>query len=409
MSRRRSSKSTGAGQRATIGGVTALVILVIVAIAQYVLGINVLNTGENTPAPITSAPVTTPQPTAGPSTPGAVVAINGGIDGGWFQLYFTTPINTEDPSRFNGSPLENALVQAIDGAKTSIDLAVYQFNSQPVTDALLRAKTQRSVAIRVVTDGEFGLESPDGTLDQIEAAGIPVVSDGSRGGYMHNKFFVIDSLYVWTGSTNITNNDIYNNNNSSMLIRSTQLAQNYTNEFNKMFVSKQFGASKSKTVPNPNIIVNGTEIENLFEAEGDVPSRLVELIDDAQSIRFMAFSFSRDDMMQAVLNRVESGQADALGIIEASQRRFAKPLFCAQVQGLQIRQDGNPDVLHSKVFIFDSSIVVIGSFNFSNNAANDNDENTLIIHNPDIAQAYLDEFNRRWQEARAVSASTLGC
>ena len=74
-----------------------------------------------------------------------------------------------------------------------------------------------------------------------------------------------------------------------------------------------------------------------------------------------------------------------------------------------MRQDGNPDVLHSKVFIFDKSIVVMGSFNFSNNAADDNDENTLIIHNPEIAKAYLEEFNRRWQEAKTVSASTLGC
>ena len=287
-----------------MGGAAAIVILIIVAIAQFALGVNVLNTGENkTPAPATGIPVTTPQPTSVADVPGGgLVPIEGGYDGGWFQLYFTTPINTQDPSRFTGSPLENALVRAIDGAQTSIDLAVFEFNSQPVTDALIRARTQRNVAIRVVTDGENGLDSPETTLDQLEADGIPIVSDGTRRGYMHDKFFVIDGLYVWTGSTNITHNDIYNNNNNSMLIRSTQLAQNYTDEFNELF-AQQFGASSSNTIANPDITVNGTEIETIFESEGDVPARLVDLIDNAHSIRIMAFSLTRHDIMQAVLSR----------------------------------------------------------------------------------------------------------
>jgi phosphatidylserine/phosphatidylglycerophosphate/cardiolipin synthase-like enzyme len=79
-------------------------------------------------------------------------------------------------------------------------------------------------------------------------------------------------------------------------------------------------------------------------------------------------------------------------------------MVCA---GLNVRQDGNPDILHDKVFIIDNSIVVTGSFNFSKNAVSDNNENVLIIHNPAIAQAYLDEFNRRWAEAKAIPAS--GC
>jgi phosphatidylserine/phosphatidylglycerophosphate/cardiolipin synthase-like enzyme len=110
--------------------------------------------------------------------------------------------------------------------------------------------------------------------------------------------------------------------------------------------------------------------------------------------------------MDALINRARARELDVQGIVEASQRGFAKPMFCA---GLNVRQDGNPDVLHSKVFIFDESIVVIGSFNFSQNAANDNDENTLIIHSPAIARAYLEEFFRRWAEAQTVPDSALNC
>jgi phosphatidylserine/phosphatidylglycerophosphate/cardiolipin synthase-like enzyme len=131
----------------------------------------------------------------------------------------------------------------------------------------------------------------------------------------------------------------------------------------------------------------------------------------------MAFSFTESlrwkengtehSVMLLLRDRAQAGELDVKGIIEASSRSGVKPLLCA---GLNIRQDGNPDVMHHKVFIFDEAIVAMGSFNFSNRAANENDENMLIIHNPDIARAYLEEFDRLWAEAGPIPASvTADC
>jgi len=66
----------------------------------------------------------------------------------------------------------------------------------------------------------------------------------------------------------------------------------------------------------------------------------------------------------------------------------------------QVRQDGNRYNLHSKVFIIDHQVVVMGSYNFSNNAENSNDENILIIRNAEIAAAYFAEWERVWAEAQ---------
>jgi phosphatidylserine/phosphatidylglycerophosphate/cardiolipin synthase-like enzyme len=75
-----------------------------------------------------------------------------------------------------------------------------------------------------------------------------------------------------------------------------------------------------------------------------------------------------------------------------------------------VRQDGNTfGFLHDKVMIIDQSIVVTGSFNFSASAADNNDENVLIIHNPDMAQAYLREFDQQWAEAEQIPASEISC
>lgn len=407
MTKRRTSSTPSPASRLTLGGVAAVVILVIVFVAQLV-GVDVLNT-ENGDNP-TTAPGGTPVPTTVAGGPTNVRRIPGGFDGGWFQLYFT------DPTITSGSPLENALVTALNTAQTSIDTAVFEFNSQPVTDALIDAH-ERGVRVRIVTDGEFGIEQPDTTVDQLEDADIPIVSDENRGAFMHDKFFVIDGLYVWTGSTNITESGIYENNNNAIMIRSRQLAQNYTTEFEELFAG-EFGTTSPNNIPNPIITVNDTQIETFFEAEGkssfegyasDFPARLAELLDSAQTVYFMANVLSRDDLMNPILERVESGEMTATGIIESVQRRFSKPLFCASLDGLDVRQDTNPSIFHHKVFIIDNSTVVTGSFNFSASAADSNDENILIIHSPAIAEAYMEEFNARWAESETPSRSEIGC
>ncbi len=430
MSRKSPDNSNpSTGQRVTIGTVTGLVVVGLVLIVQYVIGINVVDTGPtDTPPVATVRPTDAPTlfPTAAwtplPTLPGTPVAeipggearpIPGGIDGGWYQLYFTSPINTNDENFFTGSPVEDALVNAIDTATSTIDLAVYEMNSRAVTDALLRAQ-ERGVAIRIVTDDEFGLEHPNSTIEELEFEGIPVRSDMPRRGFMHNKFFIIDGLYVWTGSTNITGNGFYNNNNNAILIRSRQLVENYQAEFNEMWAG-QFGTTSPNNIPNPVLTVNGTVIETFFEAEGgpgweayqsEPLARLAELADEARSVRFMAFVLTRDQIMSVLVDRAQAGLLDVRGIVETSQRRYVASLYCG---GLDVRQDGNPNILHHKVFIFDDATVALGSFNFSASAANDNDENMLIIHNRDVAQAFLEEFERRWTEASPMPTDAFTC
>ncbi|MBN1921072.1 MAG: phospholipase, partial [Anaerolineae bacterium] len=43
-----------------------------------------------------------------------------------------------------------------------------------------------------------------------------------------------------------------------------------------------------------------------------------------------------------------------------------------------------------------------GSYNFSSNAANYNDENVLILHSAEIAGQYREEFERVYEQAKAA-------
>src|SRR3712207_9177458 len=68
--------------------------------------------------------------------------------------------------------------------------------------------------------------------------------------------------------------------------------------------------------------------------------------------------------------------------------------------GLDVYQDGNPYVMHHKVFVVDGRTTIFGSFNFSEGADRDNDENAIIVDDPAFASRFEDEFQRMLTAAK---------
>jgi phosphatidylserine/phosphatidylglycerophosphate/cardiolipin synthase-like enzyme len=348
----------------------------------------------------------TPQVT---ETPTQIAADSGG-SGEWWDVYFTDPKTIFNPENLAGS-IPEKLIALIDDAETSIHIAAFEFNLTPVAEALIRAH-ERGVDVKWVTDDEHGIEADEeedhGQFEMLDDAGIEVVDDG-RAALMHNKFWIFDGQIVWTGSTNITQNGNFRNNNNVIVIQSTRLAAIFEREFQEMW-DGEFGPRSTSTLGDQSITVNGTPIQALFAAEDEVVNQLIPLIENAKkSIRFMAFSFTHDDLGAAVLARANAG-VDVMGIFETrgSETEYSElpALYCA---GVPTKQDGNPGTFHHKVFIIDDEIVVTGSLNFSDNANDSNDENVLIIRNTDIAKLYLKEFELRWAEVGNPDPADMNC
>ncbi len=198
----------------------------------------------------------------------------------------------------NGDDLEQIIVDGINSARTSIDIAVQEFNLPRV--ALALAKRQKEgIKIRVIVEHNYRrplstltteevakLEARDkskyrqffefidlnfdGKLSLTEInerdavvilqnAGIPIIDDtedGSKGsGLMHHKFMVIDETIVITGSSNWTTSDVHGdidnfdtrgNANNLLKLNSSQLAQLFTDEFNFMWGDGVGGKRDSK-------------------------------------------------------------------------------------------------------------------------------------------------------------------
>jgi len=318
-----------------------------------------------------------------------------GTTSDWYQLYFTDPHYPDDPANHHGG-IDTHLVDLMNKATKTIDVADYDFDLADVSTAMAQAEA-RGVQVRMVTDTDtYTSTNKDvkAAFATLKKANIPVVDD-KREAIMHNKFTVVDGEWVSTGSWNYTDGDTYHLNNNMIVIHSTDLAANYTNEFEKMFVQKDFGKAKNKSLPHPDLNIDGTVIQNCFAPEMDCTSEIVQTLSKAtKSIDFMAFSFTDDSIGNTMIARSKNGVAVS-GVFETtgSQTQYSEygPLKTA---GLPVYTDGNPWTMHHKVIIIDDHIVIFGSFNFSQSANESNDENLLIVDNANLAQAFTAEFQR---------------
>lgn len=329
----------------------------------------------------------------------------------WWEVYFTDPIAVNNPDIIAGS-IEERLIEFINNAQVSIHIASFEFNLTPVAEALIAAKN-RGVDVKWITDDENGLEydiQPGrGQFSLLTGAGIEVKDDAGRSALMHNKFWIFDQQIVWTGSTNVTVNGIFKQNNNVVVMRSPEMAFIFEREFQEMW-SGQFGPRAPSTLSNQWAILDGTPIQVLFSPEDNAISNLIALVNDAQtSIRFLAFSFTDYPLAQAMIDRAKAG-VDVNGVFETfgsnGTRSELRTMWCAN---LPVRQDGNGSFLHDKIIIVDNSIVVTGSLNYSSNADESNEENVVILDNAEIAALYLQEFDKLWNQANDVAAGTFTC
>ena len=330
----------------------------------------------------------------------------------WWEVYFTDPLTLNDSNNPAGS-IEEKLLQFINSAQASIHIASFEFNLPRVTDALINAKL-RGVDVRWVTDNENGLEidaNPNrGQFTRLIANNIEVKDDAGRSALMHNKFWIFDKQITWTGSTNITVNGIYKQNNNVLVIRSPEIALIYEREWEELWTA-QLGPRAPSTINNQWAILNGNALQILFSPEDKVVNNLIALVNDAQvSIRFLAFSFTDYPLAQAMIDRARAG-VDVKGVFETfgsnSPSSELKTFWCANVPA---RQDSYGNIfLHHKIIIIDNSIVVTGSLNYSSNADESNEENVMIVDNPEIAALYLQEFDKLWNQSVDMAAGAFTC
>jgi phosphatidylserine/phosphatidylglycerophosphate/cardiolipin synthase-like enzyme len=368
----------------------------------YILALMILMTACESAAPTQASEPSAPTtPDAATETPISLTEIplgaGYGMDGGWYELYFTDPESPLASQETGG--VDAPLAAAIDSARLTVDVAIYSLSLNSIRDALIDAH-KRGVQVRMVMESE-NLDRTD--PQKIKDAGIPILGD-RREGLMHDKFVVIDNSEVWLGSMNFTDSGGYLDNNTLMRIRSVKVAENFTKEFEEMFLDDKFGVDVVPETPNPRVTIDGTPIDVYFSPDDGVQASFIDLVNNAkQSIHFMAFSFTADSIGEAVRNRVQEGVV-VRGVMDDEQvnSNLGTEFDPFRQAELDVLRDGNEGQMHHKVMIIDENTVILGSYNFTQSAETKNDETLIVIYNEEIAAQFMAEFERVYSQAQAV-------
>jgi phosphatidylserine/phosphatidylglycerophosphate/cardiolipin synthase-like enzyme len=138
--------------------------------------------------------------------------------------------------------MQERISRAIGAAKKEVVVAMYQFTSEKLADALVRAR-KRGVDVRVLVDGQQAADGGrfDDALQALEKGEVPVrrvFVDGNKKKTrsdnrprFHHKFCVIDGELTIAGSYNWTVQGDEENHENALLISGRATARSYRDRF----------------------------------------------------------------------------------------------------------------------------------------------------------------------------------
>lgn len=130
------------------------------------------------------------------------------------------------------------LLQAINDAKQTLDIAIYNIKDKEIADAILRAK-KRGVSVRILTDAEKAENNKQAALlKSFSENSIEVKVNSKR--KMHLKMAIIDESLIIMGSYNFTEASATENIEQLIAITNQELGAEWTKIFNRLWKKKEF-------------------------------------------------------------------------------------------------------------------------------------------------------------------------
>ncbi|WP_422657731.1 phospholipase D-like domain-containing protein [Paenibacillus sp. EC2-1] len=134
-----------------------------------------------------------------------------------------------------GEHPEAAIIQLINEATSTLDIAIYSINYDPIVEAVVKA-AERGVKVRMITDLSHAEEKAKQkkVLELVNNAGIPIKVN-THDGKMHLKMMIADGNKVETGSFNYLKSSIEENDDVAVFIEDESVGEQFQQAFNKMW------------------------------------------------------------------------------------------------------------------------------------------------------------------------------
>jgi phosphatidylserine/phosphatidylglycerophosphate/cardiolipin synthase-like enzyme len=176
--------------------------------------------------------------------------------------------------------------------------------------------------------------------------------------------------------------------------------------------AQAFGRSKkgqNKIINAVNEAVNAALVqppkdqEVCFSPDEPCDIKLIKFIDSAEkSLEIAVFDVTLDSFVHHVL--VKSKKIPVRVLVDKRQGKGEHSLVGTLVKGgVSVRYGKQRGIMHNKFTIVDGKAIETGSFNYTNNASFNNNENQIYLWNSNIVDRYKKRFEEIWSVGTPVS------
>jgi hypothetical protein len=349
------------------------------------------------------------------------------------NVYFTDPDNTNPALSYlssNQKPIDFALRDFILSANsgTTMYMCIYEINNTTITTAVDDVVNK---GVKVYAVFNIGVTTTVfKTSFEYEKHGSTTTSQ-----YMHNKFVVIKSSKVWTGSYNFTVSATNNQDNFALEIFSKELADIYEKAFlyiwdhgSDISVSTRIAEFNGKEA----ILDDGTKIKSYFNPYPYLQNlQLYQLYNvliqnwydnmnekpEVESLYFSVAWFTENNVLET-LKILKTKNVLINGIVDDNDTNFGcyYTLWSSSIPVYFDSRKTNlgDGLMHHKFCVSDpykpTAKTICGSANWSNSAlqsgSGKNYENILVIESQPIAERFYLEYLRLYNKIKSVSISS---
>jgi cardiolipin synthase A/B len=269
----------------------------------------------------------------------------------------------------------------INGAKTSIDLTMYELEDTTAEKDLVAAE-KRGVDVRVILDQREESDN-SAAYNYLKNNGVHVVYSWSKYYYTHEKCLVVDGTTAMIMTANLTSE--YYSTSRDFLVTDT-------NAEDVAAIVKVFNAdyAHEAVTPGPGA--------DLVWSPTTSQTKLLALINGAKtSLRIYADEMDDTAEENAMISAAKRG-VDVQVVGENEDGEYDSAYTTLTNAGVHITYYSNPDgfYIHCKVIEADygksDAKIFIGSQNFSNTSLNENRELGLIISDDSIMSSIATTF-----------------
>ncbi|MCK4935772.1 MAG: hypothetical protein KAR84_02870 [Elusimicrobiales bacterium] len=322
------------------------------------------------------------------------------------------------------SDISAYLVAAIDDASQTIEVALYGFTLTNVAEALVRAK-DRGVNVRIVINQKHTFVRRSEEIQYLIDNNINLRTIRGVGSYgiMHNKIGIIDNRILSAGSFNWVVSANVANTENMIFTADTKTIRGYSRAFEWMWTNSRsledgqdygsyppnhFGPAPADT--RPSLEFHGIKFPSYsFSPRGSTQNHIIAAIGAAKKrITAAIFSFYSLPVAEALVKAAKRG-VDVKIVVDKVQASQSPVIKYVWENGVKLRwsRGHNKGVMHHKYMVADEGLLMTGSFNWSNNAQNNNFENMFYTTSGYYIKGYIQEFNEVYELAYTPTAEDL--